>query len=123
LDTGYPHYFEDFDFCMRARKAGFKIRTLPEVIIWHESSNTVNKNLPQKYANWYESKIRFVIKYLPLLNMFLILILQTFIIIPYRLIILRDGRLIPYIRACQKNFRNINKTILLRNNLKEMLIN
>lgn len=38
LDEGFPMYFEDTDFCTRARKAGFKVLYVPQGRMWHKIS-------------------------------------------------------------------------------------
>jgi len=39
----YFCYWEDNDFCMRAKKAGFEIVYVPESKIWHKVGNTASK--------------------------------------------------------------------------------
>jgi GT2 family glycosyltransferase len=36
----FVSYFEDVDFCYRAAKAGFRIRFVPEAVVYHEVSRT-----------------------------------------------------------------------------------
>ena len=38
LDESFPMYFEDTDFCTRARKAGFKVLYVPAGKMWHKIS-------------------------------------------------------------------------------------
>jgi len=38
LDESFPMYFEDTDFCTRARKAGFKVLYVPQGRMWHKIS-------------------------------------------------------------------------------------
>ncbi len=38
LDASYRAYFEDADFCMRARRAGFRVEYVPEAKVWHRIS-------------------------------------------------------------------------------------
>ncbi len=35
LDEGYSHFFEDFDFCLKAKKANYKIIYLPRAFFFH----------------------------------------------------------------------------------------
>ena len=103
LDENYAHFFEDLDLCIRARRAGWKILYLPVPTIWHGGSTTANRNIALKYTNWYKSKIYFVLKQLPFLNSVWILLFQTVLVIPYRALVLRDGRLLPYIYGIKWN--------------------
>lgn len=59
----YPLYFDDFDICLRAKRAGFKIAYLPKAIFWHGVGKTTSK-YPGKtiYYWWYKNKIRFLLK-------------------------------------------------------------
>ena len=38
LDERFFLYFEDSDFCLRARKAGFKIYVEPKSVVFHKTS-------------------------------------------------------------------------------------
>ncbi len=38
LDDKYFLYLEDMDFCVRAKKAGFKIAFSPKAILWHKNA-------------------------------------------------------------------------------------
>jgi hypothetical protein len=40
LDESLPMYFEDTDFCTRARKAGYKILYVPDGKMWHKISSS-----------------------------------------------------------------------------------
>lgn len=44
LDERFFLYYEDVDFCLRAKKAGFKTFVLPKVHIYHKLSSSVGKN-------------------------------------------------------------------------------
>ena len=80
FDSGfYPLYFDDFDFCLRATKAGFKITYLPQVIFWHGQGKTTQKFPSKKvYYWWYKNKIRFYFKHASLLQMLTAFTLQFF---------------------------------------------
>jgi len=44
LDEKFFLYYEDVDFCLRARKAGFIVSLLPEVSIYHDLSHSIGRN-------------------------------------------------------------------------------
>ncbi|MBI3486280.1 glycosyltransferase family 2 protein [Candidatus Daviesbacteria bacterium] len=99
FDSGFKHLFEDVDFCFRAKRFGLKVLYLPEAIFWHGESVSADKNLSLKYFNWYMGKLRFLFKHMPIINVLSILFIQIFIIMPYRSLILRDNRGIPFLKA------------------------
>lgn len=118
FDEHYPYFFEDLDLCVRAKRAGWKILYLPVPAIWHGGSITANRNKTLKYTNWYKSKIFFILKQLPLFNSIWLLLFQTFLVIPYRALVLRDDRLLPYIYGIKWNvFYWINEYKLRRFNI------
>lgn len=43
LDESYFVYFNEDDFCLRAKRAGFKLLYNPRAIIWHKGSATMGK--------------------------------------------------------------------------------
>ncbi len=68
LDTSYTAYYEDVDFCMRARRAGFRVVYAPTGKVWHKISSStggqlgaakVSRKLAStfrffgRYASWY----------------------------------------------------------------------
>lgn len=115
LDEGFSLiYFEDYDFCLRARRAGYKVVYLPSALFWHGVTMTMNKNKPHKYYQWYKNKIRFFLKNLSLLNLLSVLLIQIFFVTPYRLIVLRDGRFFPFLKGMYWNINHIKDTLSKR---------
>jgi GT2 family glycosyltransferase len=45
LDTDFPLYMEDVDYCLRAKQAGFPIYYVPAARVWHKISASVGGNL------------------------------------------------------------------------------
>jgi hypothetical protein len=51
FDTDHFMYFEDADFCRRARQAGFQILCAPRAQMWHKVSSSARKRKPaMRYA-------------------------------------------------------------------------
>lgn len=48
LDHSYRAYFEDTDFCMRARRAGFAIRYVPGAVVWHKISRSTGGQVSRR---------------------------------------------------------------------------
>lgn len=66
FDPRYFLYLEDTDFCLRARKAGFKIFYVPQAKVWHynASSSAVGGDLHDYFIT--RNRMLFGIKYAPL---------------------------------------------------------
>ncbi|MBN1657067.1 MAG: glycosyltransferase family 2 protein [Anaerolineae bacterium] len=47
LDARYYLNFEDVDWCLRARKAGWRVRYTPEAVLWHKVSSTLGQASPR----------------------------------------------------------------------------
>jgi GT2 family glycosyltransferase len=60
LDESYRAYFEDADLCMRARRAGFRVRYVPRARVWHRISASTGGQLSRaKVRRKLESSLRF----------------------------------------------------------------
>lgn len=67
LDESYFLYYEDTDYCERAKNRGVKLYFDPSITIWHknaQSTQGVGSKLHQKYQN--TNRIKFGLKYAPL---------------------------------------------------------
>lgn len=76
-DPGYFLWFEENDFCIRAKKAGFKIYYSPEVQVVHESQAGI-KTIPfwKRQIIWEKSMFRYFRKHHGWLHAILIVILD-----------------------------------------------
>lgn len=65
FDEGYFFYYDDWDFCERVRKAGWRIRYVPEAIVYHKVSLSTQKG--SKPSRWWRvmgrSSVRFHTRY------------------------------------------------------------
>jgi GT2 family glycosyltransferase len=64
LDENYFLYFEETDFCLRAKKAGFSTWYVPESRVMHivgQSTKVTDRKLPPRRlpAYWFESRRRY----------------------------------------------------------------
>lgn len=64
LDEGYFLYFEEMDFCLRARKAGWKVWFVPKSRVVHlEGASTGVRDMARRRpAYWYDSRRRYFAK-------------------------------------------------------------
>lgn len=65
LDEHYFFYFEDVDFCLRAKKAGWQTVVVPNSIINHKVSSQADKAPWLKFYNQLRSNLIFVCQYQP----------------------------------------------------------
>lgn len=60
LDPDYFLYFEDVDFCVRARKAGYKIIYVPQAKVWHKGSMSTKANHDSPLHAYYHNRNRLI---------------------------------------------------------------
>lgn len=114
LDDGYFLYFEDVDFCLQAKRAGFKIVYNPNAIVWHEGGGVTKKLGSKKQYIEYQSKFRFIFKNLPLLQIIVTLTLHLVFVTIYNIIVLKKEAPIEKLKALIWNFRHLKETLQVR---------
>lgn len=65
LDEGFFLYFEEVDFCCRARNAGWQVWYVPQARVLHlEGASTgIQAAAKRRPAYWYDSRRRFFVKH------------------------------------------------------------
>lgn len=67
LDGGFwPAYYEDTDYCFRARAAGLRVVYVPTATATHAESTALGKGSPAYLRAFHRGRLRFVLKHLPL---------------------------------------------------------
>ncbi len=69
LDDRFFLYYEDADFCLRAKKNGFKLGFSPKSSIFHNLSTSANKFGKRKITILANSHIRFCLRHLPVTSL------------------------------------------------------
>ena len=105
MDEDYFNYFDDYDWGMRARKAGYRLMLIPDVIIHHKGSQAIGFGSPFYMHHMVRSRILFARKHVPLL-LFLFAFLPYFVLYRY----LRPVILFV-VRRKWNHFRAINRGI------------
>lgn len=109
-ESFYPLYFDDFDLCLRATKAGFKLSILSSAIFWHGYGKTIEKvPLSNKHYWWYRNKIRFIIKHGSKVQIFTVVAIQIASVIT-KIILLKKNDFIPLVKALRDNLKMLSKT-------------
>ncbi|MBU0619375.1 glycosyltransferase family 2 protein [Patescibacteria group bacterium] len=65
LDERYFFYFEDVDFCVRAKKTGWQTLIVPNSIVRHQVSAQANKSIGVKFYHQLRSNLIFSLKHQP----------------------------------------------------------
>jgi GT2 family glycosyltransferase len=65
FDEGFfPVWFEDVDFCLRLRSAGWKILYCPDALFIHEGGHSVNRvGFRDRQCFWYRNLLRYFAKH------------------------------------------------------------
>ena len=58
LDEGFFYYWEETDYCFRARKAGYKTVYVPQAKVWHKGGRSVKKVWGR--SRYYMERNRFI---------------------------------------------------------------
>lgn len=64
FDTRYFLYYEDSDFCFRAKKAGFKIMFVPEAVVYHLNAQSTKLGSPLQDYYITRNRMIFAAKFL-----------------------------------------------------------
>lgn len=65
IDDEYSFYYTDADFCVRAKRAGYKVVYVPAAVSWHRLSATMGRSMWRKSYLLYMDGMRFMMKYSP----------------------------------------------------------
>lgn len=64
-DRYYPTYYEEVEFCWRARRVGWRIAYAPKAVLYHLESKTEGALSPRMLYRYHKSRLRFALKNLP----------------------------------------------------------
>jgi len=60
LEPRFFLFWEETDYCYRARKAGFEVWTAPEAKIWHKVSSSFTGGKPHMHYFWWRSRLLWI---------------------------------------------------------------
>ncbi|MEM4202701.1 MAG: glycosyltransferase family 2 protein [Candidatus Methanomethylicaceae archaeon] len=99
FDPSYFMYYEDADFCRRAKQAGFSIVCVPAAKMWHKISGSTRTNISYQYYLKTRSRVHFYRRHYSLLALGYLILYIIWTILAYTF--KGDGKVI---RACIKGF-------------------
>jgi len=116
FDEGFfPAYGEDLDFCLKVKKANYKVIYNPQAIFYHKFGQTVSKfPLTDMYYFGFKNKLRLILKHANFFQITAFLFTNYFLTVPARIVIKREPILIPEIKALVWNIKNLKKTLMVR---------
>lgn len=60
LEKDFFLFWEETDFCCRARRAGLEVWTAPKAKIWHKVSSSFTGGKPQMHYFWWRSRLLWI---------------------------------------------------------------
>jgi GT2 family glycosyltransferase len=69
-DEKYHFFFEDSDFCERARRRGYKVISVYSAISHHRGDATIGSQSAKFYSFHKRGRLRFIIKHFSIVRMF-----------------------------------------------------
>jgi len=58
----FPIYFEEIDYCERAKNKGFQVLYIPDAVVIHHESRTTDRYSPGFLYKYHKNRLRFLIK-------------------------------------------------------------
>jgi GT2 family glycosyltransferase len=60
LEPNFFLFWEETDFCYRAKRAGFEVWTAPEAKVWHKVSSSFTGGKPHMHYFWWRSRLLWI---------------------------------------------------------------
>jgi len=110
-----PAYFEDLDLCTRAKKKGYQVTFIPKATFYHKYAQTISKfPLEKVYYIGFKNKLQYFLKHASLIQIISFLLINYFLVTPFRIIAKKEPIIKPQIEALIWNIKNIRKTLKKR---------
>lgn len=61
LDKHFFGYYEDMDFSIRVKKAGYKIVFVPQSVVWHMNGGSTVGGVGSKFQQYYQTRNRLLV--------------------------------------------------------------
>ena len=119
LDEKYFLYLEDADFCIRAKKEGFKTKYVPTAKIWHKVSTTLKKENPLSIYNYNRNRLIFMRKHASKMNFAIFFVIYIIGMLKRLFMALKEKNKDKF-TATINAFRNGLATPLVYNNMEDL---
>jgi GT2 family glycosyltransferase len=64
FDEGFhPAFYEEIDYCYRARRAGFRIIYQPKAVLYHHETTSLPEDSYQRASAFHRNRVRFVLRH------------------------------------------------------------
>jgi GT2 family glycosyltransferase len=63
MDEDFFLYFEEVDWCLKVRRAGYRIRAVPQSLVWHDVSATLGPTCPVIDYYMLRNRLRFIARH------------------------------------------------------------
>lgn len=63
FDEAFFFYFEDVDYCYRARAAGFRVVYIPSAVLYHHDKASLGAGTISYYTRFHTSRLQFALKH------------------------------------------------------------
>lgn len=111
LDEEYkPGYFEETDFCWRAKRVGYKVVYLPTAVAYHHESHSTKKYSAGFFEKYHRNRIRFILKNFSVYQLYHAMQEET----KYRATIRNSIEYPEIIRAYKYNLKHLPENIKSR---------
>ncbi len=64
----FPGYYEDADYCLRVRNAGYTIKYVPQAVVIHHISTSTHEQWYRRRFYYYRNRLLFVMKHLSVVD-------------------------------------------------------
>ncbi len=90
---GYFLFYEEFDWSLRMRKAGYKLFYEPRAVIYHKESRTITRQSPLREYYMRRARVMYARRNCPGMTKYLSCLYLLFVVMPVKMVRhLRNGR-------------------------------
>lgn len=116
-----PYGAEDYEFCFRAKSAGFKVIFCPKAVVWVTEFKTNDKSIEnQRLFDHYKGKFRFMLLFASPLQNLVFFPTQIFFAPIFCYMQSRKKVVVPILKAINWNLKNLKNTLSSRENIKKI---